>query len=262
EAIPLSDMVNYIHRQDLVLVAQPPASDNFIDLELRHIRSDGSWVWILARGKILERDSRGRPRRVIGVNLDISEQKAAQAGLRQARELAEEANRAKSEFLERMSHEIRTPMNAIVGMSYLALQSDLDAQQRNYLQDIDGATASLLHIIDDILDFSKIEAGQLAIVPKRFDLRGELLRLVKMFSPRAQQAGNTLTLEMAAQVPAFVVGDKNRLGQILSNLLGNAVKFTSKGKIHLQVRCIDTGERINSVTLAFAVRDTGIGLSA
>lgn len=262
--VPQERLLKYIHPDDhhkLFRQAELEWEEDAIELELRHVKRDGSTVWMLSRGKVVRRDQHGQPLRVVGVNLDITEQKKMLSQLGTARELAEEANRAKSEFLERMSHEIRTPMNAIVGMAYLTQDTALNNEQRSFVQDIDGAAKSLLHIIDDILDFSKIESGELAIVSERFDLREELARLTKLFSVRAAQAGNELSLEIAEDVPALVVGDKNRLGQILMNLLGNAIKFTSQGRIRLQAYLADHDARINSLTLGFAVSDSGIGLS-
>lgn len=264
--IPIRGMLDYIHPDDHKLLLKQAeqekiATENDVRLELRHRKADGGDVWLLARGKVVQRDEEGRPLRVVGVNMDLSEQKRIEAELRRAREMAEEANRSKSEFLERMSHEIRTPMNAITGMSYLALQTPLDPDQRAYLQDMEDAATSLLHIIDDILDFSRIEAGELKIVSESFDLKQELGRISKLMRVRAGQARNHMSCRIDPDVPLQLVGDKHRLGQILTNLLANAVKFTSNGRIDLSVSCIDYDERLNLVNLSFSVQDTGIGLT-
>lgn len=260
--IPLPRMLKYIHPDDhgkLFDLSRLHSHSDTIDLELRHIKKDGSFIWMLSRGKVIERDDAGDPKRLIGVNLDITEHKNIQMELASARQVAEEANRNKSEFLERMSHEIRTPMNAIMGMTYLALDTELTPEQRSYLNDMDAAAKSLLHIIGDILDFSKIEAGELSIVNERFNLWDEVKRLTKLHSVRAQDGDNELTFDIDADVPEYVRGDKYRLGQVLTNLLGNAVKFTNGGRIGLTVRLADTDDRLNTVRLVFAVSDTGIG---
>lgn len=260
--IPLIRMLDYIHPDDhhkLYELAEFHKHNDEIDLELRHVKRDGSIIWMMSRGKVAERDEKGKPARVIGMNLDITEHKTIQMELAAARQVAEEANRNKSEFLERMSHEIRTPMNAIMGMTYLLLDTPLQPEQRSYITDMDAATKSLLHIIDDILDFSKIEAGELSIVNEDFDLWEEVERLTKLHHLRAREGGNELTFHLEPDVPQFVRGDKYRLGQVLTNLLGNAVKFTSNGRIDLRVRVADNDPRLKTVRLIFAVSDTGIG---
>ncbi|MEX1031985.1 MAG: ATP-binding protein [Cellvibrionaceae bacterium] len=264
--IPIERMLDYIDPVDHHVLfetskRQYKAGQKEVYMELRHRKRDGSVVWILARGQVVKQDDRGRPLRVVGVNMDITKQKETLAELRQARERADVANRSKSIFLERMSHEIRTPMNAIIGMSYLTLGTALNQDQQMYLQDIDDAAKSLLHIIDDILDFSKIEAGELTIVDERFNLKRELQRIVNLMSVRAAQAQNQLNHTIDDDVPEHVVGDKHRLGQILINLLGNAIKFTKQGTVSLAVHCSELDPRINSVTLQFSVKDSGIGLS-
>lgn len=260
--IPLARMLDYIHPDDhhkLFELSELHTHSDIIDLELRHIKRDGTVIWMLSRGKVIERDDAGDPLRIIGMNLDITEHKTIQLELAAARQIAEEANRNKSEFLERMSHEIRTPMNAIMGLTYLVLDTALDGVQRNYLHDVDAAAKSLLHIIDDILDFSKIEAGELKIVNESFNLWEEVERLTKLHRVRAQEADNELSFHLDDDVPRLIHGDKYRLGQVLTNLLGNAVKFTSKGRIDLKVRVADFDRRLNTVRLLFTVSDSGIG---
>ncbi|GAB1264564.1 PAS domain-containing protein [Aurantivibrio infirmus] len=235
--------------------------DDFREQELRVIKSNGEYIWILARGKIIERDEDGQVLRSAGVIMDIHQLKGAQTKLKQARKKAEQANSSKSEFLERMSHEIRTPMNAIVGMSYLALDTELDSDQESYLQDIEGAAKSLLHVIDDILDFSKIESGELVIVHEPFNVRNELKRIMKLFSVRAQQTGNEMLLSIGEDIPDLLIGDPYRLSQVITNLLSNAVKFTKDGTITLSVQNADSNLTLNTLSLLFSVQDSGIGLS-
>lgn len=236
-------------------------ADGVIFLESRHRAKSGEYHWIQTKGKVVERDKNGAPLRVIGANTDITDLKSTLYELKIARTKAEKANIAKSEFLARMSHEIRTPMNAIIGLAYLCLQSELTDEQKNYLQDIESAGNSLLHIIDDILDFSKIEAGQLSIELEEFDLIEELRRITKLMSVRADQSSVELSFEAAPDVPSRVIGDQTRVSQIITNLLSNAIKFTKKGRVSLTVENLDDGTTPDTQTLMFAVSDSGIGLS-
>ena len=179
--------------------------------------------------------------------------------LARAQHAAEASTQAKSEFLANMSHEIRTPMNAVLGMSYLALQTGLDARQRNYVEKVHRAAESLLGIINDILDFSKIEAGKLEIEQIPFKLGDVLDQLAVLVGMRAEEKGLELLFALPTELPTALVGDPSRLGQVLLNLSNNAVKFTERGEVTVAVtETANDGER---VTLRFEVRDTGIGVS-
>ena len=196
-----------------------------------------------------------------GYVIDIHEQKRLQQQLGYARDAAFEASKAKSEFLANMSHEIRTPMNAIIGLSHLALKTGLDARQRDYLNKIHNSAQSLLGIINDILDLSKIEAGKLGVERVEFDLLEVLDNLAALVSVRAQEKGLEFLISAAPGLPYYLLGDPLRLGQVLLNLAGNAVKFTAQGQVMVSVSEVPESREDDQVLLRFAVSDTGIGLS-
>ncbi|HEY9064440.1 MAG TPA: response regulator [Burkholderiaceae bacterium] len=203
-------------------------------------------------------DERARIAREVAEGLEQRVAERTEA-LARAQHAAEASTRAKSEFLANMSHEIRTPMNAILGMSYLALQTGLDARQRNYVDKVHRAAESLLGIINDILDFSKIEAGRLEIEEIPFKLGDVLDQLATLVGMRAEEKGLELLFALPPGLPTALVGDPSRLGQVLLNLSNNAVKFTERGEVTVAVtESAREGER---VTLRFEVRDTGIGLT-
>jgi two-component system sensor histidine kinase/response regulator len=251
-----------------------------VSRDKRYIRRDGSPVWV-AVSVSLQCDATGRPLNVISVARDINHRKRLETELRQAKEVAEAANRAKDEFLANVSHEIRTPMNAILGMTELVLDTELTENQRQSLRTVQSAADNLLVILNDLLDFAKIEAGKMELAPGDFSLREAVGDTLRALAVRAHTKGLELIYQVQPDVPEAVVGDAGRLRQVLLNLVGNAIKFTERGEVVVEVKRLftddtdDTDKKdkeggrpasassvssASSVDLFFSVRDTGIGI--
>ena len=223
------------------------------------VDADGRRSYVLTT-KVPLRDQSGRVIGVMGIGRDITARVQAENELRAAREAAESANRAKSEFLANMSHEIRTPMNGVIGMSELMLDTHLEPVQRDYAETIRDCGRALLTVINDILDFSKIEAGKLELEYIDMDLRDAVRDVARVLAVQAHAKDLELTMDIDPSLPEMVRGDAGRLRQVLLNLGGNAVKFTSKGEVSLQVRVLEANEK--GTLVRCEVRDTGVGIPA
>ncbi|OCC01416.1 hypothetical protein BA190_28405 [Labrys sp. WJW] len=226
--------------------------------EFRIVLPDGAIRHIRGQAEVFRADD-GSVLRALGINQDVTEERRTAQALIQARKAAEAAQAAKGEFLAVMSHEIRTPMNTVLGMTRLALQAERDPKQRNYLDKISASAQTLTSILNDILDYSKIEAGKLELEESEFRLEAVLESVSAVTAMKAEEKGIEIIYAVAPDVPSRLVGDSLRLGQVLINLVNNAVKFTHKGEIVVSVDA-SQADASHAVRLQFAVQDTGIGL--
>ena len=242
-----------VHPDDRVLLAEGSdrafATGEPYCVDFRIVPEPGVIRWRRSTAQVEFVD--GKPRRLIGASLDITNEKEMVAA-------AEAANRAKSEFLANMSHEIRTPMNGILGMTELALDTELDAAQREYLNAVKYSAECLLTLLNEVLDFSKIEVGKLSLDPIEFNLRDHLGQAMKTLAARAYETNLELAYFVPQEIPEYVVGDPVRLRQVILNLVGNAIKFTAQGEVVLRVE--QESQDADGFTLHFSVRDTGIGI--
>lgn len=218
---------------------------------------DGRTFWVECR-LIPMHDEEGRLTRWVALQNDVTRRRQTEEALRAAKQAAEESSRAKSEFLANMSHEIRTPLNAILGMTELSLATDLTPQQRDYLRTVQSSGETLLQLLSDVLDLSKIEAGKMALEQVEFNLADAVRETVKALSAAAQSKGITLSVQMPRDVPQDVRGDPTRFRQILFNLVGNAIKFTERGEVAVEVQ--EQWRAEDEISLHFSVQDTGIGI--
>ena len=238
------------------------AGDRVTDFESEVRRADGSTFWVSESVNVV-RDDAGAMHHLEGVAVDITARREAALALAEARDAADAANRAKSQFLAIMSHELRTPLNGILGFTQiLGRDQSLGAEHRHGVDIIHRSAEHLLGLINDVLDLSKIEAGRLELHPSSFDLKILLSGVAELFAPKAREQGVAFTASIADDLPARVVTDSARLRQVLLNLVANALKFTRGGSITLEASCLDsTDTTTDQPVIRFSVRDTGCGIA-
>ncbi len=242
------------------------SSGNVWQGEIRNQAKDGNYYYVASTIVPLMNEF-GKPVQYISIRTDITDQKKTEGELKRAKEDAEEANRAKGTFLANMSHEIRTPLNAVLGMADLTLETKLDPLQNEYVHLIKSSGENLLYLINEILDFSKIEAGKLEINRQPFMMRSTVRSVMQLFFYQGLEKGLKMTLEFSSDLPNEMIGDPQRIKQILINLVGNSIKFTDRGKLEviISIHSISSEQKAEQgrrkMVVKFLVRDTGIGVS-
>ncbi len=227
-------------------------------LEARVRHEKGHWVWVAINSRIVERHGDGSPAVIAGTQVDITQRMEHERALEEKTVQAEAANIAKSQFLATMSHELRTPMNGVLGMLDVVLKTPLTEQQEDYIDVARSSAQSLLRVLNDVLDFSKLEAGAVEIENTPYSPSHLIDQVAALLRPRAEEKGLQLTVDTGLDIPEMLVGDSVRLRQVLVNLIGNAIKFTDRGRVEVSA---GVGKTRNSDQLMITIRDTGIGIS-
>ena len=265
--LPAKDLFAKIHAEDAEQARQHLADYrqgrlSRYAVEYRLQTSQG-WIWIQSTGLASQRGNDGKILRMTGTYANVTARKLAQQELALAREQAEQASQAKTEFLANMSHEVRTPLNAIMGLTRLLHKTNLTLEQMGYLELVDNSASALLVLLNDVLDLSKIEAGKIVFEQLRFDLRECIESCVSPAVAEASAKGLVCTLDIAHDVPHYLMGDPGRLRQVLANLLSNAIKFTANGAIGVKVWVDPTPRKLSrgQVAILFQVKDSGIGIT-
>lgn len=253
-----------IHPEDLPAVqaaVEALAQGRTLRLVQEHrVRGAEGWIWVESHGIAAEHDARGRPLRLMGTLADISARKRVEAEIQAARDMAEQASRAKSEFLANTSHEFRTPLNALIGLTRLLMDSPINAEQRQWLTLMDSSAHALLNMLNDVLDFSRIEAGKMGIERVRFDLPRLLEETGALYEGQAREKAIQWTQSLAPDLPSAVTGDPGRLRQVLGNLLSNALKFTPAGG-HVRLSASTGTDQGGGRVLRLRVQDDGVGIA-
>lgn len=261
---PVSELFEHVHPDDIATLklAATPLTKGMAEravVEFR-VRGPGGWHWLEAHGMVAERDAKGASLRLMGTVANIDAHKRTEETSEKARDQAEQASKAKSEFLANISHEVRTPLNALMGLTRMLMDSPLNAEQANWLQLMDNSAQSLLALLNDILDLSRIESGKLQMEHTRFELAEALEDIVGPYAEQARGKPLAFELQISPALPRWVMGDPGRLRQVLGNLLSNAIKFTPKGgrvAVRAGVLTTPSGER----RLEILVQDSGVGIA-
>jgi PAS domain S-box-containing protein len=257
-------LIDFVHPED-----RPRLDQDYADhaagktphtsSELRMLCRDGSYKWVLARNRLISRTPDGRPWRLIGTTIDISARKALEFQLEHARDVAERANEAKSMFVANMSHEIRTPLNGVIGVAGVLARTPLNGEQRDMVGLVQSSAKVLERLLSDVLDQSKLEAGDFELQMAPFDLRETIEDAAELMRVRAEEKGLSFELSFDAAAEGLFSGDAVRIRQVVSNLAANAIKFTERGEVRIEVAAIEADTPDARAQVAIAVRDTGIG---